>query len=803
MTEREDVVSFLTATVTGDKGFFCLLFAPDDLHEEFFEWPSQLDQIVDRVLDPASTNVYFSPHLFSQRSSEKQYVLPTRTIVADLDYANLQDLQVAPTTLVESSPNRHQGYWVLREQLPLQELEQLSKKLSYSIPSCDTSGWWLGHKFRIPGTRNFKYNPPATVKYASAYSTERPTSLSELTMWVGETPVDNVKSVAQGEEWLNSLPTQLDKGPRETLEKFRTQIGAKPTMYYNQQQPDRSEALWALMSALFRAGASRDEVFWIAKHSANNKFADSKYHNDRDLAKDVLRCERAMSEERTDIRMTIAVAMKMPGNAVDRKRLITRLVVSELEKRGEFIKTTDDRLWYMNHQTGRPVYLSKHSPSLEAILDQVFDLNPQDGYQPYVIGHIVSLAHTKGRTVPIGILSDASADRLLLHDGRGGVYNITPSGFKREINGTHNILFPWRAAGEEPIIIGEPLNEDWTDWLFNDSWFDNLVELSPVQARMLVKVWFHFILFREWAMTRPILALFGQAGSGKTTLFHLVYNILYGRFKSLNTVTTPFDFDSLTANDPLAVFDGVDTPEHWLADRLSQAAAKSEIVKRKLYTDADVVTLRRQAILGVTAHDPQFTRNDVVDRLIILNFKRREQGNFIPATIFIDRVWENRERIWGSIVKEAQLVLAQPWPSVEEIPNFRISDFARVGMRIAQALGKGDLFYETIVALKRSQVAVQLSNDDTLINAIALWHRGRNGNTPEYVTAGYLHDTLAMLDDSFRNSYRTSSYLGRKLWVLQSTLREVFDITAKFDDKLGVRLWKIDPKGQPSGRVQG
>lgn len=799
LAERDDVIAFLTATVTGDKGYLCLLFAPDNPHEEYFEWPSQLEDIVDRVLDPTSTNVYFSPHLFSQRSSEKEYVLPTRTIVADLDFADLQDLQVAPTTLVESSPNRHQGYWVLREQLPLPELEQLSKKLSYTIPSCDTSGWWLGHKFRIPGTHNFKYNPPAIVKYASTYSTERPISLSELTQWVGDTPVDNVRSVAQADEWLSALPT-LEKGPRETLEKFRTQIGVKPTMYYNQQQPDRSEALWALMSSLFRSGASRDEVFWIAKHSANNKFADSKYHNDRDLAKDVLRCERAMSEERTDIRMTITVAMKMPGTAVDKKRLITRLVVSELEKRGEFIKTTDERLWYMNHQTGRPIYISKHSPSLEALLDQVFDLNPSDGYQPYVVGHIVSLAHSKGRLVPIGVMSEATADRLLLHDGRGGVYNISPTTVKREINGTHNIIFPWRPAGEESIIIGDPLEEDWIEWLFEGSWFDNLVELTPVQARILVKVWIHFILFRDWAETRPILALFGQSGSGKTTLFHLVYNILYGRFKSLNSVTTTLDFDVLTASDPLAVFDNVDAPEHWLPDRLALSASKTDVIKRKLYTDADIVTLRRQAILGVTAHDPQFTRNDVVDRLIILNFKRREEGNFIPETIFRDRVSENRERIWGSIVKEVQLILKQPWPSLDEIPNFRISDFARVGMRIAQAIGKGDEFYATITALKRSQVAVQLSNDDTLINAIALWHRSRNGSTPEFVTAGYLHDIFISLDESFRNTYKTSNYLGRKLWNLQSTLREVFDINVKFDDRLGVRLWKIDPKrGQPNG----
>jgi hypothetical protein len=91
-------------------------------------------------------------------------VLPSRTIQCDLDEAIVPVVN-APNILVETSPGRHQGFWIMRDPMEPEILEPLSKRLTYSVPDADRSGWSLGHKMRLPGTFNYKYpSGPKIVK---------------------------------------------------------------------------------------------------------------------------------------------------------------------------------------------------------------------------------------------------------------------------------------------------------------------------------------------------------------------------------------------------------------------------------------------------------------------------------------------------------------------------------------------------------------------------------------------------------------------------------------------------------------
>jgi energy-coupling factor transporter ATP-binding protein EcfA2 len=369
------------------------------------------------------------------------------------------------------------------------------------------------------------------------------------------------------------------------------------------------------------------------------------------------------------------------------------------------------------------------------------------------------------------------------------VYRITADGTSRHPDGQFGILFPWRPQSEELITLDTPLEGDWAEWLF-DGWFDNLLDFTPEQARILVKVWVLFILFRDSAVSRPILALLGQQGSGKSTLFHIIYTLIYGRHKSLNAISNTEDFDFLTSSDPLVVFDNVDTWSSWLPDRLALAASASDLVKRKLYTDTDTITMKRQAILGITAHEPKFGRPDVVDRLLILNLQRRE--GFKPESELIERVHAARANLWGSIVKDCQKILATPNVSAEEIPNFRISDFARVGARIAKALGIHSEFYAIIERLRASQVAFSLGEDDILVSGIQQFIARRTANTPEYISVGYLWEYITVFDKTFANTYKTSNALSRKLITMEPNLKALFKIEHKYDTTRGIRTWKID-----------
>jgi GTPase SAR1 family protein len=308
-------------------------------------------------------------------------------------------------------------------------------------------------------------------------------------------------------------------------------------------------------------------------------------------------------------------------------------------------------------------------------------------------------------------------------------------------------------------------------------------------------VWLLFLLFRSISVSRPILAAFGQPGAGKSTLFRRIYRLLYGRSKSVLKVTTPENFDMALAYDPFIVADNVDTPERWLPDRLALAASSADIPKRKLYTDADEYILRCQALVGVTAHNPRFTREDVSDRLILLTFKRLDE--FVPEGDILDRISERRNYLWGGIVRDCQRILGTPYPHFSEIPQFRVEDFARSGFWIASALGDGDAFKAALASVSKGSRELNLSEDQILVDALRAYVKRGKGKT--WASAGGIWSDMQVVAPdahAFMKLYRGAIHLGKKLLVLQDSLKEVFEIEVEFDKANSQRRWKFGLKDE-------
>lgn len=792
---------FLRTVITTDEGFFCLMVGPPQgpttshqWREEWFSWPQDLPRIIERVAAVKDTNnVYFTSHLFDVRSSSKEHVLPTRTVQADLDAAVVGQIPLAPTILVETSPNRHQGYWVLKDPIEPKDLENLSRRLAYSIPLCDRSGWSLGHKVRIPYTLNFKYDPPRPISVVEV-SLRRYAS-TDFTESTRDVPDQVTNKTNEDNNWiLNASLINLTEGPQEILERYRKQLPSKVLATYNARQRDRSAALWALQQSLFRAGATRDEVFWVAKHSANNKFKDARFHGDQDLAKDVVRAESASSTDGRALKDLINNIRKAPGTNHEKRSLIASLVIEDLEKRGEFVITNDNRLWLLDKESGRPILIARSSEYLDAVLDRNYGLNSSEAETTFVIRSIMAFTLNRGRKATAASLSYYDGTSLMLHGGRKEIYYITATDIETVSNGAYGVLFPWR-VGEESFAPAAPVADDWASWMFA-GFFNNVLDMTPEEAVCLIRVWIIFLLLRDEAVSRPILALFGQPGSGKSTLFRMVYALLYGPKKSLNAVTTQDNFDYLVAVDPLVVFDNVDTWASWLPDRLALSAATSDLVRRKLYTDADTIVLKRQAIIGISAHAPKFGRADVVDRLLILTFGKLK--THLAETPIIYRVANNRAGLWGGIIKDVQKVLATPAPPDHEVPQIRVADFAKLGLRIANALRLGEVFKSAVGKARLEQTAFNLGEEDVLVDALHRWLANTNGKyANEYLAPGLIWEYLDSTEQGFSRVYRTSSALAKKLWTIHQTLQTVFDIDYQYDPKRAVRLWRIRPRATP------
>lgn len=815
-----DLRQFLKTVITAEEGYFCLALrsttGSGQWFEEWHRWPTDLDTLVLRIeLLKNNHNVYFSSYLFRAPQSTKDNIVPSRTIQADLDEANINALPLIPTVLVESSPGRHQAFWVLAPDnvgngaLDPEVHEVLSRKLTYAIEKCDRSGWPLGRKVRIPFTLNFKYlDGPKTVKIVSESDKRYTPSDLELLPDAPKALIDSYD-----EDFINDPRSGGPEiGPQELLATVKDKLPAKVVNTYNVRAKDRSAALWALLCACFRAGLDRSQTFTLGRGTENNKFADLRYNGDRELAKDVLRAEQLVRSGSVDERSAILNARKVPGLAAERRQHILSLVLQFMRDSGTFLVTHSDNIWYISTESGRPISISARSEWLDALLDLRFGLNATEHEQSYVVAGLNAYARSLPHSAVQASLShyDPDSHIMLLHGGRKDVVRITPTAIDTVADGAYNVIFPWAQSHDQWVInlnglhgpseaaggSGAAVVGDWSDILFKDH-LDNVIGLEPDQARVLLKVWFMFLLFRNIAVSRPLLALFGQPGSGKTTILRKVYALLYGRHKSIGSVTKPDDFDQASIEDALLGLDNVDTWAEWLPDRLALSAGVSDVTKRKLYTNADTFVVRRQAMVAISAHNPRFGREDVADRLLLFTFQRL--GYFRSEQEMINQVLERRDRLWGAIAKDIQRVISTPMPTAAETPQFRVEDFARIGYWIARALGHGDVFRSAVQSVRRDQRTFTISEDYVLVQAIGaavdMWEKA--GTADQWRTAGQIWticETSSLDSESLRRIYKNAVTFGKKIFSLQEALKEAFEIEWDWNKRLNTRVWRIKNK---------
>lgn len=794
-----NTTDFLRTVVTCDQpGYFCLAVSNggSGWFEHWYKWPQELPEIVERADNAKRTaNVYFSSYLFRAPQSTKANVLPTRTIQADLDDADVTRLPKPPTVLVETSPGRHQGYWVLKEGVDLETHETLSKKLTYSIPLCDRSGWPLGKKVRVPNTYNYKYSDgPKDIKIVSTSTVPLGSEEFEALPEVSQYLVEHFDAkFIEGEARHG-----VKEHPIELLERIKNDIPVKVYVTYDRTQDDRSEAIWALMCWSFKAGLNRDEVFTLTQGSANNKYRDNKYRAEADLARDVLRAEHTVKTNQQDPKLTIYNIMKSSVPTIDKRRAVYGTVIDEMKKQGVFLHSTTDKGWYIRRDVGRPIAVELLSEKLRSMLDIQFGLNQTEPESRYCIAGLKAHVSTLPDTAIEAALSkyNPQDNTMLLHTGKRSVIKITSDDITAADNGCDDTVFPW-IPSVEPFTPNYRAPIDWGSELFGNgtrgfgSGVDNITNMTPVQALALFKTWFLFVLFRDAAHTRPVIANIGQPGSGKTCIFKRVYTTLYGRRKSIGAVTTQEDFDHTVSSEPLLVLDNVDTWEKWLPDRLALSAGTTDHNKRKLWTDSDSVTMRRQAIIGVTAHNPKFGREDVADRFLLFTFSRFER--FISEEMILADLSEKRNVIWGGIIHDIQRVLRTPVPETG-IPQFRIEDFARYGLWIARALDCEDDFKSAIEDVKSAQQTFSLEEEGLLVGAITRFVE--RAKEPKPYTSAQLWGMLEASADepqSFKVAYRNSVVLGKKLSALQASLRKIIYIEQTTDGNQ-LKTWVLGKK---------
>ena len=377
--------------------------------------------------------------------------------------------------------------------------------------------------------------------------------------------------------------------------------------------------------------------------------------------------------------------------------LISQLIYRRFRQIFQFVHA--DGIPYMLHKENhRLCIVIKGSDDMLAIL-ATYNVYESTKWYPKIMDKLTVKIRLKGEEVKIHHFSTFNAKiyTVYVSDFDAGIHKITPDSITHVPNGTDGVLFlpnPTITPIEKPDIAPEPDISPFEQHITHEiarCLMDGEV-VTPGDSLMLIESWIYSLFFPELLPTRPILCLVGEAGSGKTSILRRILRAIFGDLQEVSSLTDdPRDFDAVVSNRHLVCYDNVDSRVKWLEDRLAQVSTGSSVERRQLYSDNTVSISRPRAYIALTARTPKFRRDDVSDRLLVINTQRIPDDQFIPEFHIQKTIHDNRWAINHDLHKRIQRICKamKAFPEYETC-NFRMQDFASFCLKVARSNALGN-----------------------------------------------------------------------------------------------------------------
>jgi hypothetical protein len=264
-------------------------------------------------------------------------------------------------------------------------------------------------------------------------------------------------------------------------------------------------------------------------------------------------------------------------------------------------------------------------------------------------------------------LRTAMADGALwldLGDQSGRAVRITAAGWSTEESAP--VLFK-RTALNGPLpdpVPGGSLASLW-NWL-------NVAKAD----RPLVASWLAAALFPD--IPHPVLGIFGEQGTGKTTAAKVLAMLLDpGPVPVRKPPRDAEAWVTAAAGSWLVAIDNMSDIQPWLSDSLCRAVTGDGDVRRKLYTDGELAVFSYRRCVILNGIDTGAMQADLADRLlpvdlaVITEEQRRPEEDIWPS-------WRDAHpRVLGALLDMVSRVMAAlPGIQLERKP--RMADFARI-----------------------------------------------------------------------------------------------------------------------------
>lgn len=333
-----------------------------------------------------------------------------------------------------------------------------------------------------------------------------------------------------------------------------------------------------------------------------------------------------------------------------------------------------------------------------------------------------------------GIAQETDAQRLYLRTAQhGGAFWLDlgdNTGRAVRINGNG-----WTVEDRAPVLFKRtaltlPLPEPARGADLSELWGWLNVEKDD---RPLIVAWLISSLAPD--APQPVLGLFGEQGTGKSTAEKMIVQILDpSAVPARKPPRDPESWVTAASGSYIVGLDNLSDVPPWLSDSLCRAVTGDGDVRRKLYTDGDLAVFAFKRAIVVNGIDLGALRGDLADRMLPVELSRieddarRDESDLWPG-------WAAAHpRILGGLLDLAAGVVGA-LPSVQLDRRPRMADFARVLAAVDLELGTDGIDrYLTMQAT----LATDSLTGDLFVTAI---HKGiANG-----YEAGTFHGSAAEL----------------------------------------------------------
>ena len=235
----------------------------------------------------------------------------------------------------------------------------------------------------------------------------------------------------------------------------------------------------------------------------------------------------------------------------------------------------------------------------------------------------------------------------------------------------------WRVTQDPPLRFARPARSLALPTPLSEGSLDPLRELLNLQQE---EDWHLLLGWLLGAMCPvgpyPILVLQGEQGTAKSTVAKILKYLIDPSTAPLRTVPRN-EQDLLIAarHTHVLAFDNLSGLQPWLSDALCRLATGSGFATRELFSDADETILYAQRPIILNGIDDLATRQDLIDRAIVLTLPIIHETARRQERELWEHVTAIRPGVLGALLTASQTALANHDRVV--LPNLpRMADFA-------------------------------------------------------------------------------------------------------------------------------